>query len=37
MGLKDKGLVDIKVDNADKRKRLVTFTPLASELFKAFG
>jgi DNA-binding MarR family transcriptional regulator len=37
MGLKNKGLVYIKVDNADKRKRLVTFTPLASKLFVALG
>ena len=37
MGLKDKGLVDIKVDHADRRKRLVTFTPLASKLFLALG
>ena len=37
IGLKDKGMVDIKVDNADKRKRLVTFTPLASKLFVALG
>ena len=37
MGLKDKGLVDISVDSADKRKRLVTFTPSASKLFIALG
>ena len=37
MGLKNKRLVDITVDKADKRKRLVTFTPLASKLFTALG
>lgn len=37
MSLKNKGLVDVTVDEADKRKRLVTFTPLASKLFVALG
>jgi hypothetical protein len=37
MGLKNKGLVDITVDNSDKRKRRVTFTPRAAKLFIALG
>lgn len=37
MGLKNKGLVDITVDHADKRKRRVTFTPRAAKLFTALG
>ena len=37
MGLKDKGLVGITVDAADKRKRHVEFTPIATRLFAALG
>lgn len=37
MGLKDKGLVDISVDESDKRKRHVKFTPVANKLFAALN
>lgn len=37
MGLKDKGLVDISVDDTDKRKRDVQFTPAANKLFQALS
>lgn len=33
LGLKEKGLVEITVDARDKRKRVVSFTPVAHELF----
>jgi len=33
MGLKDKGLVDISINETDKRKRHVGFTPVANKLF----
>jgi DNA-binding MarR family transcriptional regulator len=33
IALKDKGLVDIAVMEADRRKRTVKFTPLAEDLF----
>jgi len=37
MGLKDKGLVDISVDDTDKRKRDVQFTSAANKLFQALS
>lgn len=37
MGLKNKGLVEITVDDTDKRKRHVEFTPIAARLFAALG
>lgn len=33
VSLKDKGLVDITVMEDDRRKRTVSFTPIAEELF----
>lgn len=35
MALKHKGLVDIRVTDEDRRKRAVTFTPAAEQLFAA--
>lgn len=35
VSLKDKGLVDVAVDDDDKRKRNVTFTKSAMQLFAA--
>lgn len=35
MNLKKKGLVDITIDNEDKRRRSVTFTKAAERLFAA--
>ena len=37
ISLKDKGLVDVDVDEHDKRKRHVTFTKTANQLFAAMG
>ncbi len=37
MALKNKGLVEITVDKMDRRKRHVTFTPLAERVFSVFG
>lgn len=37
MSLKDKGLVDVVVDEEDKRKRHVAFTKTAHQLFAAMG
>lgn len=37
MGLKEKGLVNITIDSDDKRKRHVTFTVEAENLFTALG
>lgn len=37
VGLKDKGLVEIGMNDADKRKRHVHFTDLANNLFRAVG
>lgn len=37
MSLKDKGLVDVAIDEDDKRKRHVTFTKEANQLFAAMG
>lgn len=37
MSLKDKGLVHVTVDQSDKRKRRVTFTPSAERLFAALS
>lgn len=37
VNLKDKGLVDIAVDADDKRKRHVTFTKSAQQLFSAMA
>lgn len=37
MGLKDKGLVAVEVDDADKRRRHVYFTDLANNVFRAVG
>lgn len=33
MALKNKGLVDVRVTDDDRRKRVVTFTPSAEKLF----
>lgn len=37
MALKKKGLVDVRVTDDDRRKRVVTFTPSAEKLFAALG
>lgn len=37
IALKDKGLLDISVIETDRRKRLVTFTPAAEQIFSAFA
>lgn len=37
MGLKEKGLVVVEVDAADKRRRHVHFTNLANNVFRAVG
>lgn len=37
VSLKEKGLLEVAVDNADKRKRSVTFTKLAEQLFAAMA
>lgn len=37
MGLKDKRLVTIEIDETDKRKRHVYFTDLANNVFRAVG
>ena len=37
MSLKEKGLVVIEVDEADKRRRYVHFTDLANNVFRAVG
>ena len=37
ISLKDKGMVDVTVDDHDKRKREVSFTNLARQLFAAMG
>lgn len=34
MALKERGLVDVTIDEADRRKRAVTFTAAAEELFE---
>jgi DNA-binding MarR family transcriptional regulator len=37
ISLKDKGMIDVSVDDNDKRKREVSFTNLARQLFAAMG
>ena len=37
VSLKDKGLVDVAIDDGDKRKRNVTFTKSAKQLFAAMA
>ena len=37
MSLKEKGLVVVEVDDADKRRRHVHFTDLAYKVFRAVG
>lgn len=37
MALKNKGLVDVRVTDDDRRKRVVTFTPSAEKLFAALS
>ena len=37
INLRDKGLVEVAVDEDDKRKRHVTFTQSAEQLFAAMG
>lgn len=37
IGLKDKGLVAVEVDQADRRRRHVYFTDLANKVFSAVG
>jgi DNA-binding MarR family transcriptional regulator len=37
ISLKDKGMVDVSVDDNDKRKREVSFTNIARQLFSAMG
>lgn len=37
MSLKDKGMVAVEVDEADKRRRHVHFTDLANKVFRAIG
>lgn len=37
VNLKDKGMIDVSVDDNDKRKREVSFTDLARQLFAAMS
>jgi len=37
ISLKDKGMIDVSVDDNDKRKRDVSFTNLARQLFAAMS
>ena len=37
VALKEKGLLDVQVDNDDRRKRCVNFTSTARNLFSAIG
>jgi DNA-binding MarR family transcriptional regulator len=37
ISLKDKGMIDVSVDDNDKRKREVSFTNLARQLFAAMS
>ncbi len=37
VALRDKGLLDVAVNETDRRRRLVTFTPAAEKIFQALA